>query len=315
MNKCVTLPTLLDDIIFNEFGAEYNLQPEAVQYTPDNTDFDKIYLGTYFPRSYAEAYCIMERLLGNRTYFEALVDECELNILDFCCGTGGEILGLIFILQEKLPDLKRIYIDAFDANQMYIFNLFHIINKIKEHLRIEVDINPQCIFVDNEQHLDAVVNTANKQYHVILSFKALNEFIQGNTFPKENIYKKVAEKFLPLLSDNGVLILSDLTNKYNKGGFFYPTKMNEGINALLRTNSAYKSIFPYTCYRYEHKCGGCYMQDVIYVTHSRRPRDISKVAYRIIGKSDFAARIVSKIQHNTCRAINSQADKNAPYNF
>jgi len=61
-------------------------------------------------------------------------------------------------------------------------------------------------FVENEQHLDDVVNTANKQYHVILSFKALNEFIQGNTFPEKNIYKKVAEKFLPLLTDNGVLI-------------------------------------------------------------------------------------------------------------
>jgi len=112
---------------------------------PDNTDFDKIYLGTYFPRSYAEAYCIMERLLGNRTYFEALVDECELNILDFCCGTGGEILGLISILQEKLPTLKRIYIDAFDANEMYIFNIFHIIEEVKDHLNVEIGINPQCI--------------------------------------------------------------------------------------------------------------------------------------------------------------------------
>ncbi len=312
----ITLPQYLDDIIFNELGAEYNPQPEAVQRTSDNPDFDKIYLGTYFPRSYVEAYCIMGRLLGNKTYFDALANEQELNILDFCCGTGGEILGLTCILQEKLPNLKRINIDAFDANEMYIFNMFHIIEKAQEHLQnIEVSINPQCIFVENEQHLDDIVNATNRQYHMVLSFKALNEFIQGNIFTDDNVYKKVAEKFLPLLTDNGILILSDLTNKYDKGNFFYPVKMNEGLNSLLRANKAYKSIFPFTCYHYEHKCKGCYMQDIIYVTHSRKIRDISKVAYRIIGKSNLADQIVANIKPNICREVNYQADKNAPYNL
>ena len=314
-NRDITLPQWLDRIIFNEFGAEYNPQPEVVQRTPDNPDFDKIYLGTYFPRSYAEAYCIMGRLLDNMVYFDALANEQELNILDFCCGTGGEIIGLISILSQKLPNLKRINIDAFDANEMYIFNIFHILEEIKVHLTVEVNINLQCIYVENEQHLDDVVSATNHQCHIILSFKALNEFIQGNTFPNNNVYKIVAGKFLPLLVDNGILILSDLTNKYNKGNFYYPEKMTEGLNSLLSANKTYKSIFPFTCYHYEHKCRGCYMQDIISVTHSHKTNDISKVAYRIIGKSDFADRIVANIQPGICRAINYQADKIAPYNI
>ena len=315
VNRNITLPQWLDDIIFNKFGAVYERRPEDVARTPDNLDFDKIYLGTYFPRSYAEAYCIMGRLLDNKVYFDALANEQELNILDFCCGTGGEIIGLISILQEKLPNLKQINIDAFDANEMYIFNIFHIVEKIKVHLTVEININPQCIYVENEQHLDDVVSASNHQYHIILSFKALNEFIQGNTFPNDNVYRIVAGKFLPLLANNGILILSDLTNRYNEGGFYYPEKMNEGLNSLLRANNTYKSIFPFTCYHYEHKCRGCYMQDRIYVTHSHRTNDISKVAYRIIGKSDFADRIVANIQPGICRAINYQADKTAPYNI
>ncbi len=315
MNKCVKLPIWLDDIIFNVINAVYERRPEEVARTPDNSDFDKIYLGTYFPRSYAEAYCIMDRLLNNTNYFDALAYEQELNILDFCCGTGGEIFGLISILQEKLPALKRINIDAFDANEMYIFNMFHILENIKEHLTVEVRINPQCIFVENEQHLNDVVNTTTHQYHIVLSFKALNEFIQGNTFPNGNVYKIVAEKFLPLLADNGILILSDLTNKYDRGNFFYPVKMNEGLNSLLRANTTYKSIVPVTCYHHEHKCRGCYMQDIICVTHSRKIRDISKVAYRVIGKSDFADRIVANTQPCICKATNGQADKTAPYNI
>lgn len=315
INRDITLPQWLDNIIFNKFGAVYERRPEEVMRTPDNSDFDKIYLGTYFPRSYAEAYCIMGQLLNNRNYMDAIAHEQELNILDFCCGTGGEILGLISILQENLPNLKRINIDAFDANEMYIYNIYHILEEIKERITIDVSINPQCIFVENEQHLDDIVSATSHQYHIILSFKALNEFIQGNTFPDNNIYKMVAEKFLPLLADNGILILSDLTNKYDKGNFFYPVKMNEGFNYLMRANKAYKSIFPFTCYHYEHKCRGCYMQDVIYVTHSRKIRDISKVAYRIIGKSNFAAHIVANIKPNICRYANSQADRNAPYNI
>lgn len=314
-NNHIKLPQWLDDIIFNEFAAEYNPQPEIVQYTPDNMDFDKIYLGTYFPRSYAEAYCIMERLLSNKNYCDVLAAEQELNILDFCCGTAGELIGMISILQDQLPHIKRINIDAFDANEMYIFNIFHIIKKIQKYFTIKVNINPQCIFVEKEQHLDDIVNTTNHQYHIILSFKALNEFIQSNTFPNDNVYKKVSEKFLPLLTDNGILILSDLTNKYDKKGFYYPVKMNEGLNSLLRANRAYKSIFPYSCYHYEHKCEGCYMQDMIYVTHSHKVRDISKVAYRIMGKCNLANHIVADIKPNTCRGVNYQADKNAPYNL
>lgn len=57
------------------------------------------------------------------------------------------------------------------------------------------------------------------------------------------------------------------------------------------------------------------MQDIIYVTHSRKIRDISKVAYRIIGKSNLADQIVANIKPNICREVNYQADKNAPYNL
>lgn len=87
------------------------------------------------------------------------------------------------------------------------------------------------------------------------------------------------------------------------------------LNSLLRANKAYKSIFPFTCYHYEHKCIGCYMQDMIYVTHSRKIHDISKVAYRIIGNADFADKLVANTNPNICRAVDYQADKNAPYNF
>lgn len=309
----VQLPNWLDSLIFDDYEAVYERHPEDVKRTPDNMDFDKIYLGTYFPRSFAEAYCIAGRLLDNQCYFDSLKNESEINVFDFCCGIGGEIIGLISILQERLPYLKRINIDAFDANEIYIFTLNHIIEDIKNKFRVELFFNAQCIFVEKEQHWDDIVNTTTKNYHIILSFKALNEFIQSNSFPGENIYYKVTEKFIPLLTNNGILILSDLTHKFNEGGFFYPEKMNVGLNEFIRKNDNYKSIMPYSCFFYERKCKGCYMQDIIYVSHTRQSNDVSKIAFRIIGKSVFAKQLVADIKPSLCRAQQPFADKTAPY--
>lgn len=316
MEKALILPKWLDNIIYEEYKAIYAPCPEEVAYNPNQTyDFAKLYLGTYFPRSFAEAYCIMGQLLENKNYFSVLGEETELNVLDFCCGTGGEIFGMISILQEKLPKLKHIHVDAFDANPDYIRYLCHLSSKLKDinEITINVDINPQCFYIETELNLSDIINAINCQYQIISSFKALNEFIQHNTFPNENVYHKIAKIFLPSLTDNGILILSDLSHKNKEYGFYYPMVMNEGINNFLQSNELYKSIFPYSCYFHEDKCSGCYMQDIVYVTHSKKKKDISKIAYRIISKSDFANLIMANVRPNICRAINSQADKSAPY--
>ena len=109
------------------------------------------------------------------------------------------------------------------------------------------------------------------------------------------------------------MILSDLTSKNPEGNFYYPMKLNEGLNELIRQNNTYKTIFPFTCHHYEQKCDGCYMQAIIYVSHSRKQKDISKIAYRIIGKTELAVHIVSTVKPNICRYVDNSADKNSPY--
>lgn len=315
MKECILLPQWLDDIIFNEYKAIYEPRPEDVMSNADkNYDFAKLYLGTYFPRSYAEAYSIWNKLLENKNYFQILNDNSELNILDFCCGTGGEIFGLISILHERLPNLKSIRVDAFDANSDYVRFLFHLGERMKEIISISVNINPQCYHIKTEQHLQDVVNYTNTLYHIVISCKALNEFIQHDVFPNENIYEKIARAFLPCLDTKGLFLLSDLSHKDQKKGVFYPEIMNKGFNSLIRSDNSYKSIYPYPCFFYEHKCPGCYMQDIVYVSHSRRCKDISKIAYRIIGKVDFVEKLMSGIStQQICRANLPNADKSIPY--
>ena len=54
--KSFILPDWLNKILFEEFEAIYEPRPTDVVYNPDQPyEFVKIYLGTYFPRSYAES--------------------------------------------------------------------------------------------------------------------------------------------------------------------------------------------------------------------------------------------------------------------
>ena len=139
--KYKDLPKWLDKIIYTDFKAIFEPHPQEVVYNPDQPyEFVRIYLGTYFPRSYAEAFCIVNNLLENSNYLSSIYALEEVNILDFCCGTGGEIIGLIDILQSKLPNLKRINIDAFDANPEAIRFLCHLMKTVVASGNIGIDI-------------------------------------------------------------------------------------------------------------------------------------------------------------------------------
>ena len=316
MTKDIVLPQWLDEIIYERFEAIFEPRPHDVVYNPEQPyDFVKLYLGTYFPRSFAEACCIVERLLGNTKYAEALHKIEEINIFDFCCGTGGEIFGMIYTLQSRLPNLKQINVDAVDANPDSVRFLYHLAEEIKNEDAITIDIliNPQCLFIENDQGILDLINMFNKKYHFVLTFKALNEFVQSNTFPNENIYYKIANHLLPLLAPHGLFILSDVSTSLKDSNLYYPELMNKGLNELVQLTTDYKSILPHVCYFKERECKGCYMQEIFTVSHSRKINDRTKIAYRVLCCADFADSIMLNVKHNTCRAINSFANKFSPY--
>lgn len=314
----IEFPAWLDKIIFDDFKAVYEPRPMDVVYNPDHTyEFVKLYLGTYFPRSFAEAYGIVTSLMKNDKYKQSFYDSHEINVLDFCCGTGGEIIGLLVALNDNLTNLKRVNINAYDANPDAIRFLYHITESIKRasKFRFEIHVNSQCIYIESEQEIQDVVNMSNLQYHFIMSFKAINEFVQHRTFNENNPYELIVSYFSPLLNDKGAFIISDVTTKVSNGTLYYPQMMNSGINKFLKNSQQYKSIVPNTCYCYESRCSGCYMQDVFYVSHSKRNNDISKVAYRIICNKLFAQEIMTGYEPKICRAIDPLVDKNTPYDL
>lgn len=83
-----------------------------------------------------------------------------------------------------------------------IYNEMERINDVPE-IRLSVNIVPQGLFVENEMDLQDFVKMPNSLYHFVISFKALNEFVQSNTFPNKNVYDLVSSYLLPLLDEKG----------------------------------------------------------------------------------------------------------------
>ena len=113
-DRKIVLPTWLDTIIFDDLSASYCRQKKDMVVLEWNRDDVKKYLGTYFPRSYAEAFCIFGDFFSKE---KNVYENCqELSIFDFGCGTGGEIIGFIMAVKKQLPNIKKISIKALDGN-------------------------------------------------------------------------------------------------------------------------------------------------------------------------------------------------------
>ena len=106
------IPHWLDSYIFDNLGAKYCKSNSDM--TVIDWDRGEIlnYLGTYFPRSYVEA-----RSIFTVDTLISLASKQELSVLDFGCGTGGEIIGLLTNIEEFLPNVTTIRIVAIDGNQ------------------------------------------------------------------------------------------------------------------------------------------------------------------------------------------------------
>lgn len=292
MNKhqdnSVDLPGWLDRIIFNELGAVYNPDHFKFSYNLDHTKDDVlVYLGTYFPRSYAEAYIITCDLLANETIRSVYADKGSISILDLGCGTGGEIIGAICAFADVLGRDTTFNVVAIDGNQNATRTFERVLACVKSVSGIDVKAKIGSIAIEDKADMDLLGDVVKGSFDVILSFKAVNEFIQRKRF-SDNAYRHFTEILAPKLSDEGLLVLLDVTTRDDVSGAFYPVIMNKGVNDFIKSSSGFATILPLPCSWKDADCNdGCYMQQHFRVSHSYRMNDLSKVAYRVIGRKDF----------------------------
>ena len=264
MKTSVQLPQWLDNLIYEQLGAKY------CRCNSDMTviDWDKKdvlnYLGTYFPRSYAEAYCIFGEYF--KSQFKMYGDKEALTIFDFGCGTGGEIIGLLNAISENLPNIKEVNLVAMDGNYHALRLFERVLTDYSKRVSLNIKSKIIPLTIDDFYDLTILDRVLEEKFDVFMSFKAICEFVSKDNFEKRNAYTHIVKTFIPKLSTDGIMLLVDVSSYNNVSQEWLPKMMDAGVEQagcnLLKRNDGYNQTFK--------------------VSHQKKQGDISKIVWRIL---------------------------------
>lgn len=260
------LPKWLDDYIFNELGAKYcrsNADMTVIDWDKDDV---LNYLGTYFPRSYAEALCIFTDSFKLDT--RRFCDAATLSVLDFGCGTGGEIIGLLDAVSDCRSSISDLNIYALDGNHHALRLLERIVGKYAERSSIDVRFRVIPVVINDFYDLGILDQVIDRQFDIVMSFKAICEFVTKERFEKDNAYTQFIKTFLPKVVCGGFMLVEDVTSYNNVLREWLPRMMDKALEdcccRTIGSNHGYNQAFM--------------------VSHSHCVADVSKVAWRLIFK-------------------------------
>lgn len=301
----VDLPDWLDRYLFSDLGAKYSPNHSRFEYNLNlNTDEIKVYLGTYFPRSFGEVKSIFEEFSQNSNYLSLVGKRTSVSILDLGCGTGGDLFGLLSFLEKYEPSLEFVKLLAIDGNQMALRFFEKIMAEFKKQCRLRIDYRIGPVFIESENDLNLVSDVLSDKYDLILSCKAICEMLAKKRI-ENKAYKQTANMLSSKLTDKGIMLIEDVTIKSPATKKFIPYMLNAELNEFVAENDDFATIYPTACKDKESKClNGCFFKKEISITHSAKNNDISKIIYRIIGKKLFAENVVvsskGENEYNLC---------------
>ena len=293
------IPLYLDNLIYGEFfGAKYQPDFQRYEYNLDLSEEELlVYLGTYFPRSFGESKCIFSPIIRTESVNSELSKKDCINILDIGCGSGGEILGLLHVLENDNKSSIPINIYSYDGNQLVQDILMELVsqfqNATKTKRRIQIYTNVQRI--DSISDIETIkTNLGDFSFDFILCNKMCNELISRGHIT--DAYRQICNLFTPLLDSTGLLLILDVTTKDENSSKFYPEMLNEQTNKfIMEHNKEFSTLLPISCALHPKCINSCFTQWKFYISHSQKKNDISKVAYRIIARKTLCEKFIKEI--------------------
>lgn len=263
--KTLIMPSWLDSLLFEQLGAKYNRSYSDMTVVDWNKEDILDYLGTYFPRSYTESFSIISQIYTEQMFF---LNKEEISILDFGCGTGGEIFGILSAIDLYYPTIKKVNIIGLDGNQHALKLYEKILEQFSSYTRLDVCNRIAPIRIADFYDLSIIDEILDSPIDLFISFKAICEFVTKQCFEKNNAYEHIIKTFMPKLNSGGLMMIEDVSSYNDVSQEWLPKMMDKGIKSAgysnLMQNKGYNQTYS--------------------VSHSRKKNDLSKVAWRIIKK-------------------------------
>lgn len=285
------LPKWLHDHIYNKMGSHYQPDRQAAQDNLLSTDDEnRRYLGTYFPRSFTESYCIFSNLFKNKAYLDQVRNKDSLNILSFGCGTGGDLIGLLESVADNLPWIKNIDFTAFDGNFNAIGMLKGIVDQYIQLGRFNIRRRDYSPFpMNGRADFDLTCRCLTQGYDLICSLKMVNELYRHNVITIAP-FKTLLDSIAPKLSREGVMLCLDVPIRVK--GEYMPALLSSGLRGFLAIHAEYEAIVPIPCHRYGRNCiGRCYPTQHFYGNIFGS----EIVTYTIVARSEMANAIITNV--------------------
>lgn len=259
----IKLPTWLDSLIYEETKATH--QPCGKDLIVLNWDKARVlnYLGTYIPRSFTESYCIFTKYFALKK--ELYKETSTLNIFDFGCGTGGELLGLLWAIIENI-EVANINIKALDGNFNGLRILEDIIARFKVEYHVGVNLHVMPLKIDDIYDMSLVSSRIPDDNDIILIFKSICEMASLRQFEERNPYEHVLRLMLEKINSTGVICLADVSSFNEEQQEWLPKLIDKACqkvkaNVFMR-NDSYNELY--------------------IVSHSRKMKDSSKLSWRLL---------------------------------
>ncbi len=265
MITSVQLPQWLDNLIFDKLGGKYcrsNADMTVIDW--DKNDVLN-YLGTYFPRSYAESYCIFSEFFFK--WPKRFANKTDLSVFDFGCGTGGEIIGFLDALRN-MQNIQNVKIYGLDGNYHALRLLENIVNEYSNKYTFKTNLDVIPIIIEDFYDFNILCSTLEKNFDVFMSFKTICEFVSKERFEHQNAYAHIVKTNISHLNDDGIMVLADVTCYNNVSQEWLPRMLDAGLVQsdcrVILKNEGYNQTFV--------------------VGHKKKQKDISKIAWRIVSK-------------------------------
>lgn len=297
----------LYDYLYNEKGAEYSLDPNGVSLNVNNDNNKNLkYLGTYFPRSFTEAYKIYSNIFSNEDVFNKFNEKDKIRVLDIGSGTGGNLCGLLQVLVERFQN-KEIIIISIDGNNDALNLQLDVINKLWNTIEAngnKLSGNLHHMNFNNKEEIEEKLDklSMDNSIDIMHSFKFVNEFYKIDYELNKGMYAKLMCLGDKWLKKSGMLCLVDVTNKVSDLTFISIIFNNEVRQYFNNEESELNYLIPRCCainYKVCNKTINCFSR-LTFNVHFENIVNESKINYKLFIKNKLGKQLRNKLLDTPC---------------